>query len=118
MTPSPGLEIRVASGAHYTTITAVGDIDLATSPGLRAPLRQAVEQAPTIVELADVTFLDSSGLRVLAEAHRHAATHSTALRIAAPSEAVLHVFRIAAPDIFDTYPDTATAIAATTAQPA
>jgi anti-anti-sigma factor len=117
MTHASGLDVRVRPGTQHTTIQATGDIDLATAPELRAALLEAVERGTTVLDLAGVSFLDSSGLRVLAEAHHHAAAHASALRIVAPSEAVTYVFRLAAPGFFETYPDASTALETRVPQP-
>ena len=44
-----------------------GEVDLATAPELEACVSQAFEGAPSVVilDLAALTFIDSSGLRVL-----------------------------------------------------
>ena len=47
-------------------VVASGEIDLATSPDLRAALTAPAAQAPTVVlDLRKVTFIDSSGLGVI-----------------------------------------------------
>jgi anti-anti-sigma factor len=47
-------------------VVASGEIDLATSPHLRAELRKEEAQAPNVVlDLRAVTFIDSSGLGVI-----------------------------------------------------
>ena len=47
-------------------LRARGEIDVATSPDLRRELHQLVERTGSIVvDLRDVTFIDSSGLGVL-----------------------------------------------------
>ncbi|HVU73276.1 MAG TPA: STAS domain-containing protein [Mycobacteriales bacterium] len=54
-------------------ITPSGEIDLASAPALRESITEALaESASTVlvVDLADVTFMDSSGLTCLAFAHQ------------------------------------------------
>jgi anti-sigma B factor antagonist len=47
-------------------VAASGEIDLATSPELRAALLEPESQAPVVVlDLREVTFIDSSGLGVV-----------------------------------------------------
>jgi anti-sigma B factor antagonist len=47
-------------------VVASGEIDLATSPELRAALLDEQAQAPIVVlDLREVTFIDSSGLGVI-----------------------------------------------------
>lgn len=52
-------------------VTVAGDVDLATAPELRAQLAPAVEAAAghphgLVLDLCEVGYLDSSGLRLLA----------------------------------------------------
>ena len=44
-----------------------GEVDLATAPNLEAGLRRALDGSPSsiVLDLAALTFIDSSGLRVL-----------------------------------------------------
>jgi anti-anti-sigma factor len=56
-------------------VSLFGDIDFVNSPPVRETIRAAVaEVAPTVirVDLAAVTFLDSSGIAVLVVVHRQA----------------------------------------------
>ncbi len=48
-------------------LTVSGEIDVATSPELRRELHQVADREPArlVVNLRDVTFIDSSGLGVL-----------------------------------------------------
>jgi anti-sigma B factor antagonist len=55
-------------GAEKTVVVApVGDLDLATAPALREMLIELVAagMVRVVVDLADVTFIDSSGLGIL-----------------------------------------------------
>jgi anti-sigma B factor antagonist len=55
-------------GAEKTVVVApVGDLDLATAPALREMLIELVASGMVrvVVDLADVTFIDSSGLGIL-----------------------------------------------------
>jgi anti-anti-sigma factor len=87
-------EIRDTGGIWL--ISASGDIDLDSAPELEAVLRQAIDAAPSrvIVELKSVTFLDSSGLRVLVEAQRGLSDAGAALVIDGMSEAVRRVLEV------------------------
>jgi anti-anti-sigma factor len=66
----------VAAQRHdaVATVVATGEIDLATAPRLSAALRAATVDADLLVlDLAAVTFIDSTGIRTLLEADGHAA---------------------------------------------
>ena len=54
-------------------ITPSGEIDLASAPALREQITTALASSSStvlVVDLADVTFMDSSGLTCLAFAHQ------------------------------------------------
>jgi anti-sigma B factor antagonist len=57
---------------HAPVVVVSGEIDMATAPMLERELAAAVESHDGLVvlDLADVTFFDSSGLRVAIVAHR------------------------------------------------
>ena len=60
-----GIEVTIGN----PVLSVVGEIDLATVETLMVALRPRVERGgPVIVDLSEVTFLDSTGIRVLAEA--------------------------------------------------
>jgi anti-anti-sigma factor len=50
-----------------------GDVDLVSCHDLRRALDEALEASPhTVVDFTELSFIDSSGLSVLVEAHKHA----------------------------------------------
>jgi anti-sigma B factor antagonist len=56
-------------------VVVYGELDLAAAPTLRSALRPLRRDArSTILDLREVTFMDSSGLRVLLQAGRHRTT--------------------------------------------
>ena len=68
MTASAAAFAACESDEDGTWILAVaGEIDVATSPELRRELHQLADREPTclVLDLSDVTFIDSSGLGVL-----------------------------------------------------
>ncbi len=65
------LEVDVAYEDVDAVVTAKGPVDLATVPALQEAIDAQSEKARLVlVDLSAVTFLDSSGLRVLAQHHR------------------------------------------------
>jgi len=74
-----------------------GSVDIATSPELRGELRLAVEQKRPriIVDLAGVTFVDSSGLATLIEALQGTGRYDGKLVLCALGSTVLGVFQLA-----------------------
>ncbi|WP_260333360.1 anti-sigma factor antagonist [Streptomyces beigongshangae] len=81
------IEARPAGGR--TTVVAVGEIDLATSPGLRRSLHEALSVSARGIDLdlSGVGFCDCSGLNVLMLVQRHAAAdgRTVVLRSASPA---------------------------------
>lgn len=67
MTTGPKYRIDVDSKAGTKLVTVSGEIDMASAPELEGAL--ASEPAATVIaDLADVGFIDSSGLRSLLSA--------------------------------------------------
>ncbi len=77
-----------------TTLTLVlaGEIDSYTAPELADLL--AKHQDVDAVDLRDVTFIDSSGLRVIVEAHQRRAEEERVLVLRSPSQAVQRLLEI------------------------
>ena len=77
-------------------LTVSGEIDAHTAPSLAAAIDAA---GPDVtIDLSGVEFIDSSGLRVLIDAHQRLADDGGGLTIAAPSEAVTRLFEISGVD--------------------
>jgi anti-anti-sigma factor len=55
-------------------VRPVGDVDLASAKDVEQPLFELLDRGFThvVVDLRRVTFLDSSGIRLLINAHKHA----------------------------------------------
>ncbi|HEY1973263.1 MAG TPA: STAS domain-containing protein [Pseudonocardia sp.] len=67
-----------------TALLATGEVDLATGPRLRAELAALLERAepkPVLVDLTEVTFLGSTGIAVLVDAHWQAVQVGTPLKV-------------------------------------
>jgi anti-sigma B factor antagonist len=69
-------------------------------------------QGLVVLDLAGVSFCDSSGLRVLIEMRRRADDARTGFRLAAPTPEVDRLLDLSGiHDYFDLYPDVAAALA-------
>jgi len=79
---------------NATGLAVVGEIDASTAPALGTALA-AADHHPLVVDLAGVTFCDSSGLRVLLEAHQRLADEGRRLVLANPSEVIARLFDVA-----------------------
>jgi anti-sigma B factor antagonist len=86
---------RSGPGEGELVVTATGEIDLASAPGLAREIFAALDRHPSllIVDLAGVAFFDSSGVNTLVQAERRAGDH-TKLVVRSPSEACRRVFEV------------------------
>lgn len=94
----PPPEFRVAT-VHVNGSTSVelgGEIDLATAAELGARLEAVIDASTgaVTVDLAHVTFLDSSGLKALMSAHRRLRAEGRRLTLRNPSEMVSRLFTV------------------------
>jgi anti-sigma B factor antagonist len=63
-------EVSVSEREGVSIVTAVGEVDVSTAPKLRQSLHDQLKAALVVVDLSEVTFLDSTGLGVLVSALR------------------------------------------------
>ena len=104
MTPAPSvrrqwtmtLGIRTTAADDQCVIVIAGELDVCTAPELRSELNALIEAGciNMIVDLDDVTFMDSSALGVLIGALRRVRERAGTLRIVCSREEVLGLFRI------------------------
>jgi anti-sigma B factor antagonist len=81
-----------------------GDVDLASEAVLSAVLRRDVppDVDEIVIDLSEVGFLDSTGVRVLLEGREHALAGGAVLRLCNPAPVVLRVLRVTSvADLFD-----------------
>ncbi len=80
--PAP-FRVRSESSAEAVRVVAEGEIDLDAAPELRAAIAEAgaSEQRSVLLDLSQVTFIDSSGIGVLVEAAQSAEAGGHELRI-------------------------------------
>ncbi|WP_156755343.1 STAS domain-containing protein [Actinokineospora pegani] len=72
-------------------VRAGGRVDVQTVGAVRTALRDAEQDRADVLvlDLSEVSFLDSAGLSLLVEQHKRCAEHGVALRLVADSPAVL-----------------------------
>ena len=79
----PLFKVRYEARGGGVIVIASGEIDLATSPELRKALLDPQAKAPTVVlDLREVTFIDSSGLGVIVGQQKRAREHDEAFAVA------------------------------------
>lgn len=67
------MTFKVSEDGGAATVFLTGDIDLETSPLARQTLLAAVERGmPVVVDMAGVSYMDSSGIASLVEAFQKA----------------------------------------------
>ena len=86
---------ELVDGSHL--VRAHGEIDMPTASALECALSDCAEQHPRylIVDLADVPFMDASGLRVLVSARGRQQKREGELLIAHPSPQVERLLEVA-----------------------
>ena len=79
-----------------TVLTAVGEIDRDSSKDLREAAKQALRRGRRhlVLDLANVTFCDSSGLSLFVDLHRQAGAAGGTLRLAAPGAELRSMLRV------------------------
>ncbi|MGE5272520.1 MAG: STAS domain-containing protein [Verrucomicrobiota bacterium] len=95
MTDTP-FELRSSRVGDALVVAIVGEIDMATAPEVsRAIDSQQGGAGRVVVDLSEVTFLDSSALNAFVKSQQELALHDVAFRIVSPAEqAVRNVFEI------------------------
>ena len=91
------MTITVDRTPGVVLVRLAGDVDVTTVPELRLTLHALT--GPTarhvvVIDLADVTFLDATGLGVLVGAHRRAQRAGTWLELRNPTERVRRLLAI------------------------
>ncbi|MHB8504908.1 MAG: STAS domain-containing protein [Acidimicrobiales bacterium] len=97
-TPAP-FEVRVDRAADPVRVTAQGDLDIAHEDAVVDAVSTAAADAActaVLLDLTDVTFMDSSGLRSVLRAHRAAEAAGVRFVVGvAEGGPVVRLFRIA-----------------------
>jgi anti-anti-sigma factor len=87
-------QVRHEPRGSGVVVIAAGEIDLATSPQLReALLNPAVNAATVVLDLREVTFIDSSGLSSLITASARARERTGTVALVLAGEAPPSIFR-------------------------
>src|SRR3954468_21846963 len=114
--PLIGATVRTAILGHRSYVLAVrGELDLASTPELETRLRRLQELGGhhLVVDLSDVTFLDSTALGLLLRETRRLERSDGTLLIVASDPRVLRTFAISGTDrVFDVRPRLAEALEA------
>ena len=89
------LTIEVQHEQGYAIVAVAGEIDISTVTGLRECLFElAASGRPLLVDLDQVTFIDSAGLSVLVGTAKRAAAHGGSLYAACARPKIRKLFRL------------------------
>jgi anti-sigma B factor antagonist len=106
--PTPGKD-------RPNVLSLEGEVDLHISPEVAMSLRAMTAKKPNviIVDLAKVTYFDSSGLAVLIEGMQSVKKYGGKFVLADVQESVQHIFELARLDqVFQIFPNVDSALAA------
>ena len=102
------LEIHCSTRDRWTVLTPLGDLDMAGAPSLRQAVIREVGEGHNalLIDLAAVTFIDSSGLGVIVGALRRVRSHDGELVLVCPSPELRRAFELCDLDrIFELHTD-------------
>lgn len=90
------MQIEAVPGSDRYVITVSGEVDLATSPDLDQAIISGIESGAqsVIIDLTDVSFMDSSGLGVIVRGLKRSREADKDLDLIITNERVLKVFGI------------------------
>ena len=89
-------DIETTERDGATVLTLRGEIDVYTAPQLRQTIVDLVDRGATklVVDMAQVDFLDSTGLGVLVDGLKRTQSHDGSLSIVATQNKILKIFDI------------------------
>jgi len=90
------MNYAVRNEGGYAIVELTGDIDLSCSPQARSTILACLDDARhVLVDLAKVTYIDSSGVASLVEGYQMAKKHKLRFGLVGVSEAALNVLKLA-----------------------
>jgi anti-sigma B factor antagonist len=89
-------QVSVSETPDAVVVAVSGELDVATAPALREELYRAIDQhlPKVIVDLAEMNFIDSTGLGVLVGALKRVKEGNGGLELRALSPSARRVFEI------------------------
>jgi len=93
---STTLELTVSQRDGSTIVHAAGELDVNTAPELREQLARLISEHTRliVVDLGEVSFVDSTALSVLVSALKRLRQADSDLELASPNPSVRRVFEI------------------------
>ena len=103
------LRVDVHDRPSHTLIVATGEIDIGTADQVGNAVSAALSagHGQVLLDVAAVTFIDSSGLAVLVKAHRQAQTQGASFAVVHPTPQTRKLIQVLGLDqlllIYDSY---------------
>ena len=93
---SPPFHIQIGRQARHVVLRPVGELDLATAPEVRERVDELRSSGVkhVIVDLGEVTFCDSTGLRILAELDAESRANGFVMELIPATGAVQRLFEL------------------------
>lgn len=94
---APGaLAVGLERAGRTITLTLCGELDLVTAALVRAALDQAASERPDhlVIDLRELSFIDSTGVHLLLDAHRRLQQTWTSLEIRPGGRSVQRIFQL------------------------
>lgn len=90
------LSVEVARDEHRLAIIPIGELDMSTAAKLDEAVRaaEATDAKRIVIDLSELTFMDSTGLKLLLEASARARANSNRFRLIRGSRRVQRVFEL------------------------
>jgi serine/threonine-protein kinase RsbW/stage II sporulation protein AB (anti-sigma F factor) len=95
----PEFNLRTEREGDRLLIATAGELDLTTTPDLEDALERASPYSELELDLAELTFIDSSGLRLLLSERDRARRHGRGFAISGARGSVARVFAISGFDV-------------------
>ena len=90
--------LRLEEGQGPASFRLIGELDLSNVPQVTARLREELDRADQLsLDVSELTFMDSQGLRMLIELGGEAIQRGTTVRVVNCSNQVKQLLRVAVP---------------------
>ena len=109
------MNLEVRELKHVSVVTITGRVDSATAPDLQKAIQDLLDSdhKQLVLDLKDVDYMSSAGLRVLVALQKAAKKIGGALRLAQLSVRVSEVLELSGlTPVFEIYPDVVEAVGA------
>ena len=100
MIEPPSFEVRSEFDSGTGRLTPVGELDIATAPELEEAARATIARGARelTIDLRELSFMDSSGLRLLIVLRERATSEGWTLRLLKPAGQVLTILALTGAD--------------------